>query len=73
MNPSAAGTDLIWESLTGAMPALAPGTMFQLGLVGLLYTYGHPGLGRPARTDRPEARAGSPSENQDPSPHGEKP
>ena len=42
MNPSAAGWPLIWASLTGAMPALAPGTMVQLGLVGLLYTYRHP-------------------------------
>ena len=42
MNPSAAGWSLIWASLTGAMPALAPGTMIQLGLVGLLYTYRHP-------------------------------
>ena len=40
--PSMEGTELIWESLTGAMPALAPGTMIQLGLVGLLYTYRHP-------------------------------
>jgi hypothetical protein len=44
MNPRAAGAELIWESLTGAMPALAPGTMFHLGLVGLLYTYRHPAL-----------------------------
>ena len=42
MNPSAAGWSLVWASLTGAMPALAPGTMIQLGLVGLLYTYRHP-------------------------------
>ena len=42
MNPSATGLELIWESLTGAMPVLAPGTMVQLGLVGLLYTYRHP-------------------------------
>ena len=42
MNPVAAGWSLIWASLTGAMPALAPGTMVQLGLVGLLYTYRHP-------------------------------
>ena len=40
--PSMEGTELIWESLTGAMPALAPGTMIQLGLVGFLYTYRHP-------------------------------
>ena len=44
MNPTAAGWSLIWASLAGAMPALAPGTMVQLGLVGLLYTYGHPDL-----------------------------
>ena len=42
MNPSARGTALVWESLTGAMPALAPGVMIQLGLIGLLYTYRHP-------------------------------
>lgn len=42
MNPSTAGWALIWSSLTGAMPALAPGTMIHLGLVGLLYTYRHP-------------------------------
>ena len=42
MDPAAAGWPLIWASLTGAMPALAPGTMVQLGLVGLLYAYRHP-------------------------------
>ena len=42
MDPSASGWPLIWASLTGAMPALAPGTMVQLGLVGLLYAYRHP-------------------------------
>ena len=47
MDPSAEGWSLIWASLSGAMPALAPGTMVQLGLVGLLYTYGHPGLAAP--------------------------
>ena len=44
MNPAAMGWPLIWASLTGAMPALAPGTMIHLGLVGLLYTYRHPVL-----------------------------
>ncbi|MXW64090.1 MAG: hypothetical protein F4Z69_04630 [Bacteroidetes bacterium SB0668_bin_1] len=42
MNPAAAGWELIRESLTGAMPALAPGTMVYLGLIGLLYTWRHP-------------------------------
>ena len=41
MNPTAAGGSLIWSSLTGAMPALAPGTLIHLGLVGLLSTYRH--------------------------------
>ncbi len=42
MNPSAAGWELIFEALQGAMPALAPGTMTYLGLVGLLYAWKHP-------------------------------
>ncbi len=42
MNPAAAGWELIRESLSGAMPALAPGTMVHLGLIGLLYTWRHP-------------------------------
>jgi hypothetical protein len=32
-------------------PALAPGVMAQLGLIGLLYTYRHPALGERARSD----------------------
>lgn len=42
MNPASGGGQLVWDSLTGAMPALAPGTMLQLGLIGLLYTWRHP-------------------------------
>lgn len=42
MNPAAAGWGLIRESLTGAMPTLAPGTMLYLGLIGLLYAWRHP-------------------------------
>lgn len=42
VNPSARGINLIWESLTGAMPALAPGALLHLGLIGLLYAYKHP-------------------------------
>ena len=44
MQPSASGWPLIWAALTGATPALAPGTMVQLGLIGLAYTYHHPSL-----------------------------
>lgn len=42
LNPEARGMSLIRNAVRGTMPALAPGTMFELGLVGLLYTYGHP-------------------------------
>jgi hypothetical protein len=45
-NSSLAGAKLVWESLLGATPALAPGALFQLGLLGLAYTYRHPALRR---------------------------
>ena len=35
-----------------APPALAPGVMAQLGLLGLIYTYRHPALSSPSETDR---------------------
>jgi hypothetical protein len=44
LRPGAGGADLLWDSLTGGMPALAPGAMAQLGLLGLLITYRHPSL-----------------------------
>jgi hypothetical protein len=44
--PTLGGTKLIWKALRGATPALAPGALAQLGLLGLLYTYGHPALGK---------------------------
>ena len=50
LRPTMAGGELILESLRGAMPALAPGALAQLGLLGLLITYKHPQLsdrGRP--------------------------
>jgi cation transport ATPase len=44
-NPSLAGWRLFWEAIRGkAPPALAPGVMIQLGLIGLAYTYRHPAL-----------------------------
>ena len=43
-NPAIAGLALFWESVRGATPALAPGTMIQLALVGLAYTFRHPAL-----------------------------
>lgn len=43
LHPSMAGLELITETLRGAMPALAPGAMAQLGL---LVCFRHPGLSR---------------------------
>ncbi|HEU4563075.1 MAG TPA: hypothetical protein VFS05_00445 [Gemmatimonadaceae bacterium] len=47
-DPSLRGLALVWEALRGATPALAPGALAQLGLLGLLYTYRHPALDRQA-------------------------
>jgi hypothetical protein len=44
MYPSLKGLNLFWEALQGATPALSPGTMVVLGLVGLAFTYRHPAL-----------------------------
>lgn len=41
-NPSLSGASLLWKALRGATPALAPGALAQLGLIGLLFTYRHP-------------------------------
>jgi hypothetical protein len=46
-NPDAKGVELLSKVLTGAAPALAPATMIQLGLLGLVYTFRHPALQQP--------------------------
>jgi hypothetical protein len=48
MEPAMRGLTLVWEALRGATPALAPGTMIQLGLVGLAATFRHPAMRRDA-------------------------
>lgn len=45
MYPDRRGLDLVWESVRGATPALAPGLMIQLGLLGMAFTYRHPASG----------------------------
>lgn len=45
------GFTLLKEALMGATPALAPGAMIQLGLVGLAFAWRHPAV-RPARLVR---------------------
>ena len=46
MHPTLSGSELLFKALGGAMPALAPGALVQLGLIGFLYTYQHPALTR---------------------------
>ncbi len=42
--PSMSGLELFKKSMMGATPALAPGAMVQLALIGLAYCYRHPRL-----------------------------
>jgi hypothetical protein len=52
MYPDLKGMALFWKAIKGTTPpSLAPGTMIQLGLLGLVYTYRHPAL---TRKDRKE-------------------
>ena len=49
MDPSLAGWPLFVKVITAkAPPALAPASMIQMGLLGLLYTYRHPACRRPS-------------------------
>jgi hypothetical protein len=41
---SIGGFELFERAMTGATPALAPGALAQLGLLGLVYTFRHPRL-----------------------------
>jgi hypothetical protein len=45
-NPGLSGRDLYIEAVQGSTPTLAPGTMVQLALIGLAFTFRHPGLRR---------------------------
>lgn len=42
MYPSRAGMELFRESMSGATPVLAPGTMTVIGLLGLVFAWRHP-------------------------------
>ena len=44
-DPALRGFALFRETIRGATPALAPGAMVQLGLLGLAFTFRHPMLG----------------------------
>ena len=43
-DPSLRGLPLVWKVLRGATPALAPGTLAQLGLLGFIFSWRHPAL-----------------------------
>ena len=55
MYPDLEGLDLYWKSLSGATPALAPGTMTLLGLIGYAYTSLNTTLNNIARSDSGES------------------
>jgi hypothetical protein len=44
VTPDLQGWNLLWKMLSGAAPALAPGLLAQVGLLGFLYTFKHPAL-----------------------------
>jgi hypothetical protein len=46
-DPTLKGLTLFWTAVRGATPALAPGAMAQLGVVGLLFAWRHPALRAP--------------------------
>jgi hypothetical protein len=47
MDPALGGSNLWWKVLQAKTPpALAPGVMAQLGLIGLAYAYRHPAVAR---------------------------
>lgn len=48
MYPEMSGLELFRNTMTGATPVLAPGTMFVFGLIGLAYAYRHPRIVRRA-------------------------
>ncbi|HEV2148293.1 MAG TPA: hypothetical protein VGR37_12885 [Longimicrobiaceae bacterium] len=52
-DPSLRGPALLWEALHGATPALAPGALVQLGLLGLALVYRHPALRRHPEPEKP--------------------
>ena len=45
--PDDPASSAVWHAIRGATPLLAPGSLIQLGLVGLVFTYGHPRLRDP--------------------------
>ena len=60
IDPALSGWPLLVKMVTAkAPPALAPGVMVQIGLLGLLYTYKHPALADMPQNTDVEQRDGS--------------
>jgi hypothetical protein len=58
--PSLAGFELFWEAIQGkSPPSLAPGTLIQFGLLGLVYTYRHPACAASGGTSAAAAERGA--------------
>ena len=54
VTPEASVPHVTWHALRGATPLLAPGSLVQLGLIGLVFTYRHPALCTEGPTTRDE-------------------
>jgi len=50
-DPNMKGMALFAKVMTGAAPALAPGAIVQLGLLGLIFTFRHPTLGQQSKEE----------------------
>jgi len=61
VSPDASMAALLWPVLQGATPLLAPGSLLQLGLAGLVTAYRHPAL----LPSDPPAGAGDPLRTED--------
>lgn len=60
LDPGLSGWPLFVKVMTAkAPPALAPGVMVQLGLLGLVYTFKHPALATPQRSVRASTESNS--------------
>ena len=57
-DPAVRGLALVWLALRGATPALAPGALAHLGLIGLLATWGHPALAGARDREATDATSG---------------
>ena len=44
MDSAIGSADLFWYAIHGATPALAPGALLQLGILGLILVYRHPSI-----------------------------